>query len=226
MKRPSLALSALAGALALAACHDTTEPSPPPPGPPVTLVVVTSTVGTEIDPAGYTLTVTGPGGTQQRSVPTNDSLRLSEPPGTYSLALGGISQNCFEGANPQTFADEQNPQTVTLAEGPTAPPVRFDIICTSAGGSGTGTVVLDVTVIDPRGVAKRTVTLDGTRSLTVSGKGSYAFTSVPDGLHRVQVPGDTYGGPLICDLFGPFEPDTVRIVGGATVHVGLEYDCF
>src|SRR3989441_3499841 len=85
-----------------AACRDATNPRA---GADLTsavgsLIVVTSTTGTALDPDGYTVTVDG---TQAQAIATNGSVTFDGlVAGPHSVQLSGVADNCtVSGTNPE-----------------------------------------------------------------------------------------------------------------------------
>jgi len=89
---------------------------------PGTIAVSVTTIGSLLDPDGYTLTVDG-GRAQQVGV--NGTLVVSDvEPGSHSLELTGVAPNCLvQGSNPVTVqvADEH------------AAAVEFEVTCRAGG---------------------------------------------------------------------------------------------
>ncbi|HEV8380340.1 MAG TPA: PKD domain-containing protein [Gemmatimonadales bacterium] len=86
------------------------------------LKVKTSTTGSNL-PAGYTLSVSGPGGSTSQAIGATDSVTFSAiPAGDYTVTLSNVATNCtVSGANPRT---------VPVAAGLTAS-TTFSVGCTA-----------------------------------------------------------------------------------------------
>src|SRR5205823_10895769 len=69
-----------------------------------TLTVSNSTTGSNLDPDGYTVTVSGPAGTASKTMATNGNVIFANiPAGSYQVTLSGQAANCtVTSANPQT----------------------------------------------------------------------------------------------------------------------------
>src|SRR5439155_794488 len=109
-----------------------------------TLTVTTTTTGSNLDLDGYTVTVSGSGGTASRPIATTNgtSTFTDVPVGSYQVTLSGIAGNCS--------VTNANPQTVNVPAGGTAT-TNFDVTCT------TGTITISNTTtgsnLDPDGYA-------------------------------------------------------------------------
>jgi len=102
-------------AFAVAACGGDNGSTEPSTG---SIEVTTTTVGTELDPDGFTVAVDG--GTGQ-AIAADGSLTLDGlDPGSHSVALGGVADNCVVGGD--------NPRAVTVAGGETAT-AAFTVTC-------------------------------------------------------------------------------------------------
>ncbi|HTD70741.1 MAG TPA: hypothetical protein VK647_09785, partial [Gemmatimonadales bacterium] len=85
-----------------------------------TLTITTGTIGSNLDPDGYTVTVDG---TTSQAIATNGSATFTVPAGANPVALSGVASNCW--------ANGANQGTVTVPAG------------------GTGTATLAVTCFVP-----------------------------------------------------------------------------
>jgi len=101
---------------ALSSCGDSAAPNGT-----AALAVAVSTTGADLDPDGYSLTITGPA-PSERAVGINETVRLTVPPGSYSLTLAGLRFNCA--------VDGTNPRQATFADGAGNAPVEFAVQCT------------------------------------------------------------------------------------------------
>jgi hypothetical protein len=107
------------GLLLSAAC---TEPTINPD--PATLQVIVTTLGVDVDPDGYQVTITRHPAVD---VPVNDTLTLEVEEGNYTVSLGGLAPNCAIGG-----VDERQ---VTARDGASAQ-ASFQVSC----GATTGVV--------------------------------------------------------------------------------------
>ena len=84
------------------------------------LVVTATTSGSAPDPDGYTVTISGAGGTASQAVATDGSVTFAGiPSGTYDVTLSGLAANC-------TVSD--NPRSVTVPAGGTGS-TTFSVTC-------------------------------------------------------------------------------------------------
>src|SRR5207253_2793930 len=83
------------------------------------LTVSNSTTGSNLDPDGYTVTVSGSAGTASQTMATNGNVSFTSiPPGSYQVTLSGQAANCtVTSANPQTAKDRKG-----VAEGKSVNP--------------------------------------------------------------------------------------------------------
>src|SRR5206468_88318 len=97
------------------------------------LKIVTATTG-ESQPQGYTLHITGPGGTADPSIGATDSVTFTDvAPGDYSVELRNVPTNCAVNT-----ASGPNPRTVTVPPGDTGR-TTFSVTCTATAPT-TGTL--------------------------------------------------------------------------------------
>jgi hypothetical protein len=111
-------LSSVCVAVGLVACSDSSTSPDPDPGPTTGSVEVSvATSGADVDGDGYTVTV----GSASQSVGASGSVTFSGlTPGSVSVTLGGIADNCSP--------SESNPQSATVVAGATAG-VSFNVGC-------------------------------------------------------------------------------------------------
>lgn len=218
-----------AGTVPLASCGDTTEP----PGNG-TVIVVTSTSGIDF-PAGYTLII---GQATSRPMTTNDSVSVSLPPGTYSLSLEGITQNCQ--IQPQNFV------RVDILAGKTAGPVRFTLACTRSDGHvaemaiipepttlGVGeSVQLAVQLWDQNGIeiTGRDVSWESSAAAQATVSAAGVLLGVGRGDATITATAVTITAPVETNVASlPIrvgEPAASVVVSPASVTIGGENRCF
>jgi hypothetical protein len=107
----------------------------------LTVNAATTGAAADLDPDGYTVTVNG-GNT--RTIPVNGSTTYTEvPPGSYSVALNGVTGNCsVSGANPRTVTVTAGGTTGTnfaVSCTGASPPTSTRVTGRGAMGSGTAT---------------------------------------------------------------------------------------
>jgi Tol biopolymer transport system component len=211
-----------AGATAETTFAITCEALPPTVG---ALDLVTTTVGMDLDPDGYTVSVGGGSGN-----PTGVEDTLSFPgltPGDYEVVLADVAANCTVGGD--------NPRTVAVSAGATAE-TTFAITCAAIVPPPDRIVFSRVTsglwTINADGSGATQLTTEGNDhtpdvspdggtilfSSTNGGIESDIFTTDIDGSNRSQLTGaSTAGG----ESFDPeFSPDGGRIVFHSDRGVG------
>ena len=179
----------LVAPLGVAACRDGNEPTQS-----AALELSATTVGADLDPDGYAVSVDGR--TSQALATAGTVLRIQVEPGSHSVSLTGIAANC-------TLAGE-NPRTITVSASDTLA-VPFELECVALAG---GLALLNhppphalsgvplssqpmVQVLDAhgrpnpdaRGVVTATLgsgsgTLNGTTSVFLDGVGRAMFTDL------------------------------------------------
>jgi len=88
------------------------------------LTVSNSTTGSNLDPDGYTVTVSGSAGTASQTMATNGNVTFANvPAGSYQVTLSGAAANCT--------VTSANPQTVNVPAGGTAT-TTFSVSCAGA----------------------------------------------------------------------------------------------
>jgi hypothetical protein len=103
------------------------------------LTVTTSTTGSDLDPDGYTVTVSGAAGTASEAIATNGSVTFSGAhAGDYSVSLTGVAANCTVSA--------PNPRTVSVTAGSTGT-ASFSVTCTTPNSPPTVNAGSDETVL-------------------------------------------------------------------------------
>src|SRR5436190_16289893 len=102
-----------------------------------TLTVSNSTTGSNLDPDGYTVTVSGPAGTASKTMATNGNVSFANiPPGSYQVTLSGAAANCT--------VTSANPQTANITPGNTAT-TSFTVACAATTTTGTLSVTTATT---------------------------------------------------------------------------------
>lgn len=197
------------------------------------LVIVTATTGLATDSDGYTIDVSGSAGVSQKVVASNDTVTVGESSGEYTVALGGVSENCVTlGAETQYASLPRDTLVDTL---------RFRVVC-RLRDSGSASITGTIRVISPEAVRPRTITLDRQKIYGATGAGTFTFPNLADGDHLVTIEGEVFGGPVICNLWFDDQTATVHnypeydsrstqslvvtISGGAAVPVYFVYDCY
>src|SRR6266576_196314 len=102
-----------------------------------TLTVSNSTTGSNLDPDGYTVTVSGSAGTASQTMATNGNVTFANTPaGSYQVTLSGAAANCT--------VTSANPQTANVPAGGTAT-TSFTVSCAATTTTGTLTVTTSTT---------------------------------------------------------------------------------
>lgn len=141
------------------------------PVPVGAIELTVSSVGQDI-PSNYAVVLDG---STSETVGSNGSTTFSDlVPGTYSLELTGLTQNC------QVAGDNPVSVTVTAA---TTTAVTMSVACRAL--VGTIRVVAETTgELDPDGYL---VSLDGGSAQSLPVNGSVSFQDVPEGSHQVAL---------------------------------------
>src|SRR5437762_1456435 len=170
-------LAAAAATLLVAtACKDSQGPKPnalldPLPGL-ATLAVSTSTTGSNLDPAGYTVTLDGG---SSRAIGINASVTFTGlTPGSHSVVLSGVAGNCTVSGGTS--------RTVSVTAGSTAS-TSYSVSCAPTGPTTGSLSVTTATSgasgdLDPDGY---TVTLDGATSRAIGENGTTTFSGRAEG---------------------------------------------
>lgn len=199
------------------------RPPPPPGGFPLPttpgasiprfawLDVVTVTTGASLDHDGYIAMVAG----VSAPVPTVGARSFDVDKGDVTVRLSDVAGNCQ--------VDDGAERQVTVSDGDHGP-IIFHLTCVEDPGEVTGGRI----ALDVGGAVwyhAYTVTLDGTRALTIDRSGTFEFTGIPDGDHVLSIPDFVFGGPIVCDLerqgAGP-----ITVARGETARVSLSFDCY
>src|SRR5438552_1422144 len=110
------------------------------------LAVTTNTTGSNLDPDGYTLTVDGG---RSQAIGINSTVTIiGLSPGSHSVQLNGVAQNCTV---------TSNPRTVSITAGSTTS-MSFSVSCGATSGSLTVSNSTTGSNLDPDGY---TVTVSG-----------------------------------------------------------------
>jgi Tol biopolymer transport system component len=169
------------------------------------LEVVTITTGQDIDADGYTFAIDG--GTPE-AIGVNASVTVSVAPGTRSVALSGLANNC-------TVAGS-NPRSVSVPTSGSAQ-VEFVVNCTSTTGSLVVTTTTTGNDPDPDGY---TVTLDGGITQPIGAAATVTINNVPAGDRTVSLAGVEDN----CTVTAP-HPRTVAVPVGSSVQTDFEIVC-
>jgi hypothetical protein len=173
------------------ACDDPGDPS----STAATLVITVSTTGLDIDPDGYHVLVDGG---RRELVSTNGSVLAQLEPGSRTIGLSGLSENCtIEG-----------PASHAVGVGDTeVAPVEFAVVCTSTSG------VVGVAVeVSGSGVAGGYgARLDGTRLFPLLLRGPSYLAGVAPGDHIVSL-----AVPADCSL--ETDQQTVIVTAGGLIR--------
>jgi hypothetical protein len=176
--------------------------------PPTTgsIQVTAATSGAEPDADGYTVSVDGAGG---QAVGVNGSVTFTnQAAGDHTVELSGVAANC-------TVAGD-NPRTVTVAAGTTAP-TTFSITCSATVGDLEVTTVSTGDDIDADGY---TVAVDGGTAQAIGANETLTVTDVTVGDHDVQL-GDVAAN---CTVAGD-NPRTVAVSAGGTAATQFDVTC-
>lgn len=167
----------------------------PPTG---ALRVITATIGTQLDPDGYVVSVEG---TAPRPIGIADTIVFHDlPVGDTRVTLGGIAPNCAPTGGSQ--------RTATVAVGLPAA-VLITVTCNPVGVAGSVIqVAVTTTLINAGSSLTYHVSLDGTRTIAVPANGTASFSGVSVGEHWVYL-----SVPSYCAV-GGFQraPNPVRVV--------------
>ena len=160
--RWTFAASLLALPMLLVACggDSPTDPGNPDPDPDPTTGSVTvsaTTTGEDVDADGYSVTVDG---SSRGTIGPNGSTTVSDlAAGTYTVAIGGVAENCAEGTTTS--------QSVTVTAGQTAT-AAFDVACLANVGVLRVQAATDGLEIDPDGYL---ISLDGDPGQAIEANG-------------------------------------------------------
>ena len=146
--------------------------------------VTATTTGVDLDPNGYGVSLSGPGG-GGATVAAHGTITLSGlPPGEYQMTVSGVALNCDLAG--------QNPRPVTVPSGATTP-VTLDAACTTAAQLAVAANVggnLDVYLVRSNGTGLTRLTTnagyDAEPAWSPNGN-SIAFVSDRDGNPEIYV---------------------------------------
>jgi Tol biopolymer transport system component len=170
------------------------------------LQVVTSTVGDDMDPEGYTVAVND---TIGRSIGLNDQVSFSDlPPGPHTVELMGVPDNCsVAGDNPRTVTIPPDDRATTTFEVTCAPNLGgLEVVTSTAGGD-----------LDPDGY---TVVVADTLSQGIGLDDQVTFSPVTPGdlaVHLTDVAAN-------CVVIGD-NPRIVSVPFNETVSTTFEIEC-
>jgi hypothetical protein len=171
----------------------------------IDLEIVTITTGQDVDADGYTFAIDG--GTPA-SIGVNDSVTVSVAPGSRSVTIAGLANNCvLAGANPRS---------VTV---PTSGSARaeFVVSCTSTKGSLVVTTTTSGVDLDADGY---TVSLDGGITQVIGATATVTINNVPAGDRTVTLTGVADN----CTVTAP-HPRTVTVPVGSSVQTDFSIVC-
>ena len=178
-----------------------------------TLTVTTTTTGSNLDLDGYTVTVSGSGGTASRPIATTNgtSTFTDVPVGSYQVTLSGIAGNCS--------VTNANPQTVNVPAGGTAT-TNFDVTCT------TGTITISNTTtgsnLDPDGYAVIVTASDGTQEPATMATNGSVTGELPTGSYQVMLTPSSVAAN--CTVTSP-NPQTANVPAGGTATITFNVSC-
>lgn len=188
--------------LGFAACGGESLTIPPSTG---TLQITTTTVGSDLDPDGYTLQVDA---LQPQTIGTTATVSVEElTPGTHNVVLTGLAGNCVAG---------DNPRSVSIAVGQTTT-AAFDVTCGGTTGSLEITAQTNGPSPDADGYA---VSLDGTDRGPIGANAVLTLSNLPPGSHVVGLTGVAAN----CQVDGD-NLRVVTIVAQATATVTFAVTC-
>jgi hypothetical protein len=167
-----------------------------------TLRITTTTSGSDVDPDGYLVEVND---REPVEMDADDELSLDLEPGTYTVTLSGVAENC-------TVSEAE--QTAEVAAG-TTEEVEFDITCSEP----TGSIRVDLTTEgtpDEEGFA---VTLDGGEPQTFPFDEGVTLEDVNVGAHELVLEVASN-----CTVAGS-ETQPVDVSAGETTVVSYDVDC-
>src|SRR5438094_292740 len=178
------------------------------------LTVSNSTTGSNLDPDGYTVTVSGPAGTASKTMATNgDASFANIPPGSYQVTLSGAAANCT--------VTSANPQTANVTSGGTAT-TSFTVSCAATTTTGTLSVTTATTgQSQPTGY---TLNVTGpsfpTGASEPIGANATVTATVTAGDYQVSLS----GVPSNCTVSGS-NPRTVTVPAGGTGLTTFTVSC-
>lgn len=196
-------VNVVAGATATASFTITC--SGPQPG---SLIVTTSTTGSNLDPDGYKVTIDGDTSTA-KSIGVKDSTTFANlSAGSHTATLSGLAANC---------SATTNPQSVTITTGATTR-AAFSINCSATTGTLNVVATTSGASLDPDGY---TVTLDGNAAgaKPIGVNDSTTFASLSPGSHSAALSG------LAANCSATSNPQNVTIAAGTTTRLAFSINC-
>jgi Big-like domain-containing protein len=158
--------------LGFAACGGESLTIPPSTG---NLQITTTTVGSDVDPDGYTLQVDA---LQPQTIGATATVSVEQlTPGAHNVVLTGLAGNCSVAGD--------NPRSVTIAVGQTTT-AAFDVNCGGTTGSLEITAQTNGPSPDADGYA---VSLDGTDRGSIGANAVLTLSNLPPGSHVVGLTG-------------------------------------
>jgi hypothetical protein len=168
-----------------------------------TLRITTATAGTEVDSDGYLVTIND---REPVEMDADDELSLDLEPGTYTVTLSGVAENC-------TVSEAEQTAEVTAG---TTEEVEFDITCSEPTGSIRVELTTEGTPDDEEGFA---VTLDGGEPQTFPFDEGVTLEDVNVGEHELVLEVASN-----CTVAGS-ETQPVDVSAGETTVVSYDVDC-
>ena len=178
------------------------------------LTVSNSTTGSNLDPDGYTVTVSGSAGTTSKTMATNGNVIFANiPAGSYQVTLSGAAANCT--------VTSANPQTANVPSGGTAT-TSFTVSCAATTTTGTLSVTTATTgQSQPTGY---TLNVTGpsfpTGASEPIGANATVTATVTAGDYQVSLS----GVPSNCTVSGS-NPRTVTVPAGGTGPTTFSVSC-
>ena len=200
----SICLALVFALAAAAGCGDGDGITVPPPTG--TVEVVASTIGTELDPDGYSVRIDDG---EPRPIGVAATLTTPEVrPGNHTVQLDGLAANCV--------VSGPNPQAVVITADATTR-AAFQVTCAATTGSIQVAVTTTGSPLDPDGYS---VQIDAGAARPIGITATLNTPDVAPGSHTVQL-GEIAAN---CTLSGP-NPQTVAVTGGETTTATFEVTC-
>ncbi|MDH3198627.1 MAG: hypothetical protein OEO21_10350, partial [Candidatus Krumholzibacteria bacterium] len=227
----TLTLNATTGSLAAGTYNATVSVSSPVAGNSPRTIAVTFTVtsapptmgsirvnvstgGQNLDPTGYVVRVTDPGGAQTTNVNTNGYVVFSNlAVGSHTVTLQDVAANCVVGGS--------NPRSVNVVAGTTAQ-TTFNVTCSApTTGSIRVNVVTGGQNLDPDGyVAAVSIGGGFDRLEAVNTNGYVVVPDLAPGAHTVRLQGVASN----C-VVGGSNPRSVNVVAGSMSQTTFNVTC-
>ncbi|HEV8398744.1 MAG TPA: hypothetical protein VGQ18_02775 [Gemmatimonadales bacterium] len=183
-------------------CKDAAAPGPTTGGIRITV----TTMGADLDPDGYSVSVDGGAG---RAIGANDTLIIAGLSlGDHAVRLDGMAANC-----PVTGADLR---TATVEAGVTAA-ISFAVACTALTGSVRVTTATTGADLDPDGYS---VSVDGGAVPALGANDTLIISGLSPGEHGVRLDGKATN----CAVAGT-DLRTAIVVAGDTTDVAFAVAC-